>query len=91
MGKARTPALLLGDVLEEEGSRLRRCTHHLAGGLDKEARNRAAPAACGPRRLGSGHLPLWAGTSDRTAFLLCAAWLLSEDLTVLLLCGPGDT
>ena len=59
-GKARTPALLLGDVLEEEGSRLRRCTHHLAGGLDKEARNRAAPAACGPRRLGSGHLPLWA-------------------------------
>lgn len=69
MGKARTPALLLGDVLEEEGSRLRRCTHHLAGGRDKEALNRAVPAARGPRRLGSGQLPLWAGTSDRAAFL----------------------
>jgi hypothetical protein len=69
LGKARRPALLIGDVLEEEGSRLRRCTHHLAGGRDKEARNRAAPAVRGPRRLGSGHLPLWAGSSDRTAFL----------------------
>ena len=69
LGKSRRPALLLGDVLEEEGSRLRRCTHHLAGGRDKEARNRAAPAARGPRRFGSCHLPLWSGTSDRTAFL----------------------
>ena len=75
LGKARRPALLLGDVLEEEGSRLRRCTHHLAGGRDKEARNRAAPAARGPRRLGSDHLPLWAGTSDRAAFLpRCRSW-----------------
>jgi hypothetical protein len=85
------PFLHSPDVLEEEGSRPRRCTRHLAGGRDKEERNHATPAARGPRRLGRGHLPLWAGTSDRTAFLLCAAWLLSEDLTVLLLCGPGDT
>ena len=59
LGKAQRPALLLGDVLEEEGSRLRRCTHHLAGGRDKEAQNRTAPAARGPRRHGSQGLHVY--------------------------------
>jgi hypothetical protein len=73
LGKARRPALLLGDVLEEEGGSLQRCTHHLAGGRDKEARNSMAPAARGPRRPGAATFHCgWALQTGRLFFLAVA-------------------